>query len=94
VLEYISRNQQADAISPHIQNDSWLCQREKDDMDPNVAYKMMMEYFMEDDLDMAINVAKNLRDWLNKGGFAPREVPGFNFKRVLQTVLNFEHSRG
>ena len=58
-------------------------------MDPNVTYKMMMEYFMEDDLDEAIRCAIDLRDWVDKGGFKPFPVKGFDFDRALASVLAF-----
>lgn len=62
-------------------------------MDPNATYQLMVESFMEDRLDDAIEAAQNLREWIAKGGFPPREVKGFNFKKVLKQVLAFEAHR-
>jgi hypothetical protein len=40
-------------------------------MDPNATYDMLVDAILADDTDGAIEHARNLWNWLSKGGFAP-----------------------
>lgn len=57
-------------------------------MDPNVAFRMMIEFFQDDQLEEAVQQAEILKEWVDKGGFKPTETFPWNFDTALKVVLN------
>lgn len=63
-------------------------------MDPKVTYALMLSSIEEDDTSAAREHYYNLRDWMSRGGFAPKELEaahlreafGVGFARFVRTL--------
>ena len=60
-------------------------------MDPNATYKMMVESLLDYDLPKASEYALILKEWIDKGGFEPNPIGGFDFDNLLRYCLAASH---
>lgn len=59
-------------------------------MDPTVCFTQMQSALEAGDTDDAIEQARNLRKWLDRGGFPPVGVPVNEVENWLTRVLAME----
>lgn len=62
-------------------------------MDPTICFEQMKSAWESGEIDEAIEHARNLRTWLNRGGFPPVGIPTSDVETWLGRVLAKETER-
>ena len=58
-------------------------------MDPTAAYKRLWELYLDHEYGDAIDQAEDILNWVDRGGFIPRGIPGF----VAETIFVSDQSQ-
>jgi len=56
-------------------------------LDPQAAFDQLAEAYEEGDMDLVRDLAQGLREWLRKGGFAPRIAGRESFDRMVALMV-------